>query len=274
MTLIQNDRILILAAILVASITADLNAESRFAIPFEALRRAHDLKTFGEEMEKALGQPATNIAEDIAYLADVCSDDKDELIQDKALRELGILAFELSQRTSKPVDAFRPVLAVSEKHIDEALANVGSKWAGTFAWLTAFAGLQPSPRAIPVLCRALGDKDNRMTDLFLIALARLSPRPAEAKRILLERAPKFDRDERIEILAFALDDPDFLAVFAKSLESEDAYEQKRAIKYLVYVGASAKPALEILYRLQQRPALDRQVAAAVKTAIEQIQLGK
>jgi len=274
MTLIRSNGILILTAILVTSIAADLDAESRFATPFENLRRTHDLGTFGEEMQKALDQPTTNGPEDVAYLADVCSDDKDELLQDKALRELEVLAFEIAQSTAKPLDAFRPVMAVSEKHIDEALAKPSSKWAGTLAWLTAFAGLQPSPRAISLLCRALDDKDNRMTDVFLIALARLSPRPAEAKRILLERAPAFDRDERVQILAFALDDPDFLAIFAKSLESTEAWEQRQAIKYLVHIGASAKPALEILYRLQQRPDLDKEVAAKVKTAINQIESSK
>jgi hypothetical protein len=185
----------------------------------------------------------------------------------------------MSQFTTKPIDAFQPAMSVFEAHFDEASADVKSKWNGMLLSLTALAGLQPSPRLIPLFYRVLDDKytsamrgkSGDMTELALIALARLNPRPPEAKRILLQRTPKFDRDERIEILAFALDDPDFLAIFAKSLESTEVYEQWRATKYLVHVGASAKPALQILHRLNQRTDLDKEVASNVKTAIDQIE---
>ncbi len=273
MTLTRSNGALVWAAAFATLITADLHAESRFTVPFENFRRTHDSDEFGKQERKALEQPAMDLGEDVAYLAAVCSEGKEPFLQDQALQALIITAFQTAQLTTKPVDAFRPAAAVFENHLDDALADVNSKWAAALLSLTALAGLQPSPRAIPLFYRIVGES-TKLTDEALLALARLSPRPAEAKRILLERSPNLDRDERMEILAFALDDPDFLAIFARSLESEDAYEQRRAIKYLVHVGPLAKPALEILYRLQQRPNLDKEVAANTKTAIVQIEGAK
>jgi hypothetical protein len=89
MRLIRSTAFLVLAAVLMISVAADLNAESRFAFPFENFRRTHNRGTFGDEMRKALEQPTADLGEDISYLIAVCADKKEEpLLQDKALEEL------------------------------------------------------------------------------------------------------------------------------------------------------------------------------------------
>jgi len=275
MTSISDTNRIAWTAILAALIAGALQAESRFAVPFENFRRTHDSGALYRTMSSGtVMQAKANLYEDIGYLIPVCADGQEPILQDQALLQLYLIAFQLANATEQPINALRPAIPIFESHLDEALADINSKWAMALFTLTGLAGLQPDPRVIPVFYRMSEANDPRLREKALFALARLSPRPPEAKRILLQKAATFDSGERIEILSYALDDPDFLGIFAKSLESKDVSEQRRATKLLVHAGVSAKPALEILLRLQQRPDLDTQVSANIQAAINQIQGSK
>lgn len=265
---------------LLLSVTTVLRSESRFSIPFENFRRAHDSKVFGEELAKALGKPS-NFEEDISYLISVVSStDEDQAVQDRALEELFFRAFELANSTTQQIEAFRPAIPLFERHLNEALADTNSKWTLPLLSLTAFAGLQPSPQTIPLFYRVLDAKDDRRKDLgpgdrttwlaALIAVARLSPRPAEAKKALLARVGKLDSEETMGVFSYALDDPNFLAIFTKYLESTDVEEQRSAMRHLVHAGALAAPALDILRGLQRCRNLDKEVAANITIVIDKI----
>ena len=281
MTFVLKLNRLLWAAVLLPSVAGVLCAESRFAIPFENLRRNHDSKAFGEEIRKAREHDST-FDEDIAYLISVVSStDTEQAVQDRALEELFFMAFDRANYTTRQIDAFRPAIPVFERHLNEALADTNSKWTLPLLSLTAFAGLQPSPQTVPLFYRVLDAKDDRRKDLgpadrttwlaALIAMARLHPRPAEAKKALLARVGKLDSEETMGVFSYALDDPHFLAMFAKYLESTDVEEQRSAMRLLVHAGALAAPALDTLRGLQQRRNLDNEVAANVKAAIDKIE---
>jgi hypothetical protein len=97
--------------------------------------------------------------------------------------QLYLIAFQLANATAQPINAFRPTIPIFESHLDEALADINSKWAMALFTLTGLAGLQPDPQVIPVFYRM--SDDPRLKEKALFALARLSPRPPEADGVRL-----------------------------------------------------------------------------------------
>ena len=89
--------------------------------------------------------------------------------------------------------------------------------------------------------------------------------------MILSRVGSHDLRGRLETLVFALDDPDVLKVFLKSVESDDVEEQRVATKTLSWAGAFPTRVHDVLNRLQQRSDLDAKVAANIKTAIDRIE---
>ena len=249
-----------------------VHAESRYVAPFENLRRTHDLTAFGGDLRKAREEPVADMGQDITYLLDVVSStDNDPAVQVQALQELYMIAFALANYTTEPIEAFRPAIRLFEAHLDEALADPTSKWAWSIVSLTAFVGLQPRPRTIALFRLLVDSKDERVQEIAMVALARLHPRPAEAKQTLISRLDKVHAGVRILVASYALDDPDFLAILTKFLEGTDPDEQRDAIRILAGSGGIAKPALPALRRLQQRKNLDPEVARNVNIAIGNIE---
>ena len=104
--------------------------------------------------------------------------------------------------------------------------------------------------------------------VVLIALARLKPIPERAKAMLLSGVEKVDLKSKLEI---AIDNPDVLKVFLKYLDSDDVNEQRLVTQVLSQAGPSARPTLDALRRLQQRPDLDAEVARHIDDALALIQ---
>jgi hypothetical protein len=245
--------------------------QSKYAGPFENYRRNRDPAAFGKEMQKA-EELGIDLRDEVPFLLGVIASSGDKLIREEARLSLFTLAWGQVLNDHPSVkEVFRPAVAVFEAHLDEALIDESFGWGSSIASLTAFIGLQPDERSLALFYRMLDYKDKRAHGIALTALARLKPLPSAAKRLLLSRTGNYPLRERLEVLAFAIEDSDVLQTYARYLESNDIEEGRLATRMLSRIGPQAKPALELLQRLQQRSDLDEEVAANVKAAIDHIQ---
>jgi hypothetical protein len=273
-TLIAARKILI--GYLVLALSSVIWAESKYAGPFENYKRTRDKTVFDQEIAEIRESGGIDFRQDIPFLIDLVASSGDLLVENQARDVLFGLAYYglfLSPGLDPSFsELFRPAVAIFESHLDEALKEPEDThgWSHPIASLTAFVGLQPSPRTLTLFYRMAKSKSPGDSGLGLIALARLKPLPLEAKNIILSRTKSTGLQSNAEILSFAIDDPDVMKRFLKSLESDNVDEQRAATKRLSWMGAYPAPIRDALRRLQQRKDLDEDVFTNVKAAIERI----
>ena len=256
-----------------STVTEMALAESKYSAVFESFRISHDEKEFSLKMRKALevqGASTASVTEDIRYLISLVEfTDAEPIVQDYALTYLQFIA-SLYANWMAPVEAFSPAIPIFERHLNEALSDPTSKWTRPILYMTAFVGLQPSTQTIPLFYSLLNRK-GILADIAVVALARLHPRPPEAKKIIMAYAEKdLQKDDSLSVLLYALDDADLLAIFARSLESENIAEQRRAVELLDRPGNFAAPTLNILRRIETS-VLDEETTQHIKNTIERIE---
>jgi hypothetical protein len=247
----------------------------RYAPVFENYRLSHDRGAFMRQMEAA-EKDGIDIRVEVQFLVNSLSSGTDPLIQERAESCLFILLNrELNNLDPAVGEVFRAAIPVFESHLNEAELDRNSRWATSLVSLTAFAGLQPSSRALRLMYRMVDDKDERTQGLALLGLARLKPLPSEAKQILISRlvkAPdKMSGPDVLGILTYALDDPDVQTILLESASSDDPKAQWAVVNMLYTLGPPPPRALDILRRFEERQDLGKDLAETVKAAIARLE---
>lgn len=269
-------------ALVFSSLSVIVSAQSKFAGPFENYKRTGDKTAFDNAMaEMRESGQAIDFRKEVPVLTDLVAAGSDLMTQNLARDMLLSLAYQLgiglwissSVFDPKSSELFRPAMAIFESHLKEALLEPEDThgWSHPIASLTALLGLQPSPPTLVVLYRMAKSKHLGDHGLGLLALARLKPLPPEAKRIILSRTESLGVRSTLDALGFALDDPDVLNIFLKSILSDDVGVQRDATKRLSWTGTYPEPIRDVLRRLQQRKDLDEYVAEHVKAALDRIE---
>ncbi len=141
--------------------------------------------------------------------------------------------------------------------------------------LTAYAGFPPSAKALTLMYQMTDYKDERAQGIALGALARLKPLPSEAKALLfgrmIETGTKMPVPQILDILTYAVHDPDVLSIFLKVAEGDNVNAQIRATDVLSRMDPIPQQAEVVFRRLQKRSDLDGTVAAHVSVAIDRIE---
>jgi len=244
-------------------------AQSKYEAPFENYRRTLDMQAFGEGIRNA-GSQTTHFDEDVKYLASVLAPGSfDATAQEIARQELDVLAFGVMaySGSASVQNSFRPAMEALQQHLPRDLGDAESKWAGSLVSLTAFVGLQPNSPMVGLIYRMLDGKNKRLGNIALLALARIKPLPPDANKILLTRGAGLDPKGRLEMWAFALDDPDVREAFLKYLDSENVEDQRLATLVLSQIQTPAQPILGHLVQIRSRKDLDAQVAANLDRAL-------
>jgi hypothetical protein len=268
MKLIVMYRAVWMGFLLVAASAATL-AQSKYEAVFETYRRTLDVQALDEGVSEA-HRKVTHFDEDVRYLASVLEPGGfDETAQEAARQELDAIAYSVIAYSGSASiqDYFRPAMEAFQKHMPEASADTESKWARSLVSLTAVVGLQPNPPMVGLIYRMLDGKNKMLGNIALLALARIKPLPPDANKILLTRGAGLDPKGRLEMWAFALDDPDVREAFLKYLDSENVEDQRLATLVLSQIQTPALPILGHLVQLRSRKDLDAQVAANLDRAL-------
>jgi len=247
-------------------------AQSKFTPVFDKYAQSGNHAALVSELFEA-ERSGVDAMTEVPALLDFIQLDRGSEGADDARAWICILAGHLllTRPSAEMLRVFQRAADLFESQLDLPSGTTRAKWAGSLASLTAFIGIQPSPRALIIIYGMMDDADERAQGVAIGALARLKPLPVRAKALLLSRSAKVDGKLSGAVvlgsLAFAADDPDVLQTLLKYAESQSVEEQFSATQALAMLNPIPPVAIEEFRRLESRPELDQNVRANVKGAL-------
>jgi hypothetical protein len=248
-------------------------AQSKFAPVFERFAQSGNHTALISDLFDA-ARSGVDATTEVPVLLDFIQSNRSSAGVEEARGWICILASNLLLRlpSAETLRVFQRAADLFESQLDLPAGTAGAKWAVSIVSLTAFIGIQPSPRGLTIIYGMTDDADDRAQGVAIGALARLRPLPARAKALLLSRSAKISGKLSGPVvfgsLTFAADDPDVLQTLLKYAESQNVEEQFSATQALAGLNPIPPVAIEEFRRLESRPELDQNVLANVKGALD------